>query len=96
MYMTENAQVRQRMDVMAEELHESRRSALDLSKKLQKLKETRLKEQTVQIGKFDETTTISLLPSASSAPSRPKFIGGGFNLSVPPPSTATAVTFLSS
>ena len=39
MYITDNEQVRQRLDTMSEELHEARRKALDWTKKYQKLKE---------------------------------------------------------
>ena len=81
MYMTENLQGRQRLDALAEELNGSRRQALDLSKKYQKLKETAKSGPAVpeRMGGHS-TTTISLLPATSSAPSKPKFVGGGFNL----------------
>ena len=81
MYMTENLQGRQRLDALAEELNGSRRQALDLSKKYQKLKETAKSGPVVpeRMGGHS-TTTISLLPATSSAPSKPKFVGGGFNL----------------
>ena len=78
--MTENLQGRQRLDALAEELNGARRQALDLSKKYQKLKETKPPGATVPERMIGHTTTISLLPSTTTAPTKPKFVGGGFNL----------------
>ena len=90
MYMTENLEGRQRLDALAEELNGARRQALDLSKKYQKLKENaKSTGPAVPDRSSHTTTTISLLPATTSAPSKPKFVGGGFNLSasVPFPSS---------
>ncbi len=77
---------RHRLDAMAEELHQARRQALDLSKRCQKLKETAPKMVSAE---HVTTTTLQLLPSTSSAPSKPKFVGGGFNLQPQPPIMGT-------
>ena len=69
---------------MSEELSEARRTALDMKKKYQKMKEDLAKtvSQEPKLGQGEATsTTISLLPSAGTAPFRSKFVGGGFNLS---------------
>ena len=84
-YITENLQGRQRLDALAEELNEARRQALDLSKKYQKLKESKPPVPAVPERMIGHTTTISLLPSTVTAPTKPKFVGGGFNLTAPIP-----------
>lgn len=72
---------------MSEELSEARRTSLDMKKKYQKMKEDFSKmaasSQEPKIGQQGDgtSTTISLLPSTGTAPFRPKFVGGGFNLS---------------
>jgi chromosome segregation ATPase len=81
MYMTDNEQVRQKMNTMAEELNESRRKALDLSKKHQKLLAKFQSRFTMDGGLpsviHQEITVLSSVPSSI----KPKFVGGGFNLS---------------
>ena len=81
---------------MSEELHEAKRKALDVAKKYQKTKDD-LAKLSAQASSSsgpntaDATvTTITLIPSTGSAPSRPKrIVGGGFNLSsVPLPLTS--------
>ena len=84
-YITENLQGRQRLDALAEELNGARRQALDLSKKYQKLKESKRPVPAVPERMIGHTTTISLLPSTVTAPTKPKFVGGGFNLTAPIP-----------
>ena len=91
MYITDNEQVRKRMDTMSEELNEARRKALDMTKKYQKAKEDLAKVPTMagQVSKMGHdgvTTTISLLPTAGAAPigRQHKFVGGGFNLAATP------------
>ena len=84
------------MDAMSEELHEAKRKALDVAKKYQKTKEDLAKLSAMAPSSSgpntaDATmTTITLIPSTGSAPSRPKrIVGGGFNLSsVPLPLTS--------
>ena len=107
MYMTDNLQVREKMEAMSEELHEAKRKTLDLSKRFQRAKEelnklhsqgprTTSSPNYATVASADangETmlTTITLIPSTGSAPSRPKrIVGGGFNLSssVPLPLTS--------
>ena len=70
---------------MSEELSDARRTALDMKKKYQKMKEDLAKtaSQEPKIGPQGDgtSTTISLLPSTGTAPFRSKFVGGGFNLS---------------
>ena len=72
---------------MSEELSEARRTSLDMKKKYQKMKEDFAKmaasSQEPKIGQQGDgtSTTIRLLPSTGTAPFRPKFVGGGFNLS---------------
>ena len=89
MYMTENLQGRQRLDALAEELSSARRQALDLSKKYQKLKEAKPLVSAPQSMAGHTTTTISLLPATTTAPSKPKFVGGGFNLTSSMPMTSS-------
>ena len=87
MYMSENVQARQRMDAMSEELGEARKQTMEISKKFKKLKEQMQQQRTTaqtpapRHADASSTTTISLLPSAMSFTSKPKFVGGGFNLS---------------
>ena len=99
MYMTENLQVRERMETMSEELHEAKRKALDVTKKYAKVKDDLVKLTAAATSSSGPSTsatadgtvtTITLIPSTSSAPSRPKrIVGGGFNLSsVPLPLTS--------
>ena len=107
MYMTDNLQVREKMDAMSEELHEAKRKTLDLSKKFQRAKEELMKLHASTNATTSSSsqqlphhpnyatdggtlTTITLIPSTGSAPSRPKrIVGGGFNLSsVPLPLTS--------
>lgn len=87
MFVTDNEQVRAQMDAMAQELHEARKKALDMAKKFQKAKD-QLARLPQRVGDY-EVAQITLLPSATSAPSKQKFIGGGFNFMAAPPAPLT-------
>ncbi len=88
MYMTESEQARDKVETMSEELHTIKRKLLDMSKKYTKLKDdlaAAAKATPAASGRFvltDASLThqdITVLPSSISV--KPKFVGGGFNLS---------------
>ena len=89
MYQSEVILLEEKLSAMADECHAIKRKYLDLTKSHTKLKESMKKASVLPKIDVEPTSGVGLaqeiaIIASVTPPNKPKFVGGGFSISIPP------------